>query len=171
VPLIVRLPSAIAPPPQRIGALVSLADVLPTALARFELPGTELLLGQFEGEDVLSGSFARDHALVERSADEVRKTKLGRELALLTSRWKLLRRADGEVQLYDLDGAGEFVDVLSQHADVAARLQTELDEILARKPALLEHERAGTGDAALLEGLEDLGYVGESDEEGEADGD
>ena len=163
VPLIVRLPAAIAPPPQRIGALVSLADVLPTVLARFELPGSELLLGQFEGEDVLSGDFARDLALSERSADEVKDTETGRELALLTRQWKLMRRADGAVELYDLSGAGEFVDVLPRHPDVVARLQAEMDAILARKPALLEHEQAGPVDAALLEGLEDLGYVGEDE--------
>jgi arylsulfatase A-like enzyme len=163
VPLIVRLPAAIAPPPQRVDALVSLADVLPTVLARFELPGSELLLGQFEGEDVLAGDFARDHALVERSADEVRNTKTGRELALVTRRWKLLRRADGADELHDLAGAGESVDVLARQPEVAADLRARMDAILARRPALLELERPGPENAELLEGLEDLGYVGEDE--------
>jgi arylsulfatase A-like enzyme len=160
VPLIVRLPAAIAPRPQRVGALVSLADVLPTLMARFELPGRELLLGQFEGEDVLAGDFGRDFALVERSADEVRDTKTGHELALVTRRWKLLLRADGEDQLYDLAGAGESENVIPRHPDVAAGLRAQVDAILARKPALLDDERARPEDAELLKGLEDLGYVG-----------
>jgi len=165
VPLIVRLPAAIAPPPQRIDALVSLADVLPTLMARFELPGSELLLGQFEGEDVLAGDFARDQAMVERSADEVRNTRTGRELALLTRRWKFLRRADGKDELYDLAGAGEYVDVLARQPEVAAGLRAEMDAILARKPALLDDERVGPEDVELLQGLEDLGYVGGDEQE------
>jgi arylsulfatase len=161
VPLIVRLPDSIAPEPRRIDALVSLADVLPTVMARFELPGSEILIGQFEGEDVLSGNFTREHALVERSVDGVKSTKTGREVALLTRQWKFLHRSDGKVELYDLGGAGEFVDVMAQHPDVAARLQAKLDALLARKPALLEHEQAGPEDLELLKSLEELGYVGE----------
>jgi len=162
VPLIVHLPDSIAPPPQRVGALVSLTDVMPTLMARFELRGRELLLGQFEGEDVLSGTFARDLALVQRSADEVQSTSTGRELALLTWRWKFLRRADGADLLYDLAGAGEREDVSASHGDVAAHLRSEMDSILARKPALLE-EASGPANAEVLKGLEDLGYVGEDE--------
>ena len=163
VPLIVRLPAALAVAPQRVGALVSLADVLPTVMARFELEGSELLLGQFEGEDVLTGDFARAFALVERSADEVRNTRTGRELALVTRRWKLLRRADGTDQLFDLAAAGESADVLSGQPEVAANLRARMDSILARRPALMEDERAGPEDAALLQGLEDLGYAGDDE--------
>jgi len=163
VPLIVRLPRSIAPPPQRIGALVSLADVLPTLMARFSLPGSELLLAQFEGEDVLSGSFARDRALVQRSADEVKDSKTRREVALLAGRWKLLARADGELELFDLGGAGESEDVLARHADLAARLRAELDDALARRPALLVDETPAEADADLLKGLEELGYGGEGE--------
>jgi hypothetical protein len=80
----------------------------------------------------------------------------------MTWRWKFFRGADGADALYDLAGAGEGSDVLAQHADVAARLRAEMDEILARKPALLE-DAHGPANAEVLKGLEDLGYVGEDE--------
>jgi hypothetical protein len=38
-----------------------------------------------------------------------------------------------------------------------------MDAILARRPALLDDEPTRPVDAALIEGLEDLGYVGEDE--------
>ncbi len=161
VPLILRLPGGLIAP-QRIEALVSLADLMPTVLARFELPGSELLRGQFEGEDVLSGRFSRSHAFAQRALDSPTDGGPGTQCVLLAGRWKYLYRAQGDDELYDLAGTGEFVDVLEQHADVGAQLRGIVLEILARRPALLESEQEiAAPDLELLEGLRELGYGGD----------
>ncbi len=164
VPLLVRFPSGLFPP-QRLPQLVSLVDLMPTVLGRFELPGSELLRAQFEGEDVLSGEFRRPHVLVERTSDRVGDGERGGQFALLTERWKFVHRPEGQDALHDLAGAGEFVDVLASHADVAAELRETTLEILARRPALLEQteEASREPDPELLQGLKDLGYVGEDE--------
>lgn len=163
VPLLLRLPDSLAMAPQRSATLVSLTDVMPTLLARFELPNSELLSGQFEGEDVLSGAFARDFALTERTADAPKDGESGRQFALLSGAWKYIHRPEGQDELYDLAAGGEFVDVLAQHPEVGARLRAETLTLLARRPALLEEAR-GEVDARLIEQLEDLGYGGGDDE-------
>jgi arylsulfatase A-like enzyme len=163
VPLLVHLPRALGLAPARIEAPVSLVDLMPTLLARFELPGSELLRGQFEGEDVLSGRFERAHVLLERTADELADGETGRQYALHTGRWKYIHRPAGNDELYDLSGAGEFADVQAAHPGEAAALRAELGAILARRPALLAHEDEGEADAAQLEALEGLGYGGEDD--------
>jgi arylsulfatase len=163
VPLLLRLPRALGLAPRRISTPVSLVDLMPTVLARFELAGSELLRGQFEGEDLLSGAFARPHVLLERTADELADGETGRQYALHTGRWKYIHRPEGQDELYDLAGAGEFNDVLAAHPTEAAALRAELAKLLARRPALLAHEREGEADAAQLEALEGLGYGGEDD--------
>lgn len=163
VPLILRLPPALGVPPGRVAAQASLVDLMPTLLARFELEGSELLRGQFEGEDLLSGHFARPHALLERTADELADGEEGRQYALHTGRWKLIHRPSGRDELYDLEGAGEHVDVLAANAALAGALRAELQALLARRPALLEREQEGEADAAHLEELEGLGYGGEDE--------
>ena len=166
VPLIVHFPAGVIAP-GRIDALVSLVDLMPTVLARFELPGSELLRAQFEGEDVLSGAFSRTHALVERTTDVLADGENGPQYALLSGPWKYVYRPQGTDELYDLAGAGEFVDVLSANSALGSELRDTAREILARRPALLEAEEktAPRPDARLIEGLRDLGYVG--DDEGD----
>jgi arylsulfatase A-like enzyme len=149
------------PQPQRIPQLVSLADLMPTLLARFELPGSELLVGQFEGEDVLSGAFTRDLALAERTADELRDGETGPQYALHSGRWKLIHRPEGKDQLFDMQGAGEREDVAAAHADVLAQLRAEARALLARRPALLPDPEPREADLELIEALEDLGYGGD----------
>jgi len=158
VPWVLRLPGGLLPP-QRIESTVSLADLMPTLLARFELPGSELLVGQFEGEDVLSGRFARDSALVARTADELKDGETGRQFALVAGRWKYVHRPEGRDELYDLEGEGEFHDVLAAHPGLGAELRRATEALLARKPALLEVEES-PADPEMLRSLEELGYGG-----------
>jgi len=164
VPLVLRLPGNLIAP-GRIDSIVSLADLMPTILARFELPESELFLGQFEGQDALSGAFARDTALVARTADPIQDGETGRQFALLAGHWKYIHRPEGTDELYDLGGAGEFVDVLGEHAALGARLRAMTEGILERKPALLEEEGGGEADKELLRSLEDLGYGGGGEDE------
>jgi arylsulfatase len=169
VPLIVRLPGRMLPP-QRLPQLVSLADVAPTVCARFELPDSATFVGQFEGEDVLSGHFARDTALAARTADELQDGETGRQFALHSGRWKYVHRVGGRDELVDL-ASGDGADVLARRPEVGARLRAETLALLARRPALLADDPdLPVGDPELLRSLEDLGYGGGDDEdEGESE--
>lgn len=164
VPFVIRLPGGMVAP-GRISALVSLADLMPTVLARFELPGSELLREQFEGEDVLTGHFLRDSALTTRSSDIRVENDPGQQYALLAGPWKFIYRPEGAEELYDLTAGGEFEDVLAREPAVGARLRARVEELLARHPARLEE--AGPVDESLLRSLEELGYGGEHDADGE----
>jgi len=167
VPLILRLPGGLLPP-QRLPQLVSLADVAPTVLARFELPASglaPLFLGQLEGEDVLSGRYTRDSALAARTADELKDGESGRQFALHSGTWKYIHRPAGTDELVDL-AAGDGRDVRAQHPEVAARLLAETRALLERRSALLpEDPELEAADPELLRSLEDLGYGGGDEDE------
>jgi arylsulfatase A-like enzyme len=161
VPLIVRFPPGLISQPQRTDALVSLTDLMPTVLARFELPGSELLRAQFEGEDVLSGEFTRASVLAARTQDEVRDGEVGSQFALHSGRWKLIHRPDGHDQLFDMAGEGERLDVAAANPDVFARLLGETRTLLARRPMGISEPAPGAADAEHLEALKELGYGGD----------
>lgn len=160
VPLVLRLPSGQAQP-RRVRALVSLTDLMPTLLARFALPGSEELRAQFQGEDVLSGTFVRDEALVGRSTDIQLPSDPGPMYALLSGPWKFIHRTEGHDELYDLSSTGEFVDVLARRPEVGERLRARTLALLAQHAARTDPEATGAGDERLLKGLRDLGYGGE----------
>jgi arylsulfatase len=164
VPLIVRFPRGLIRQPQRIDALVSLTDLMPTVFARFKLAGCERLRAQFEGEDVLSGAFTRERALAERTHGALRDGEVGPLFALYSGRWKLIHRPGGRDELFDLAGADEPVDVAAANPDVLARLLAETHTLLARRPAPTPDAAPygpGPAEAEPLEALEELGYGGE----------
>lgn len=163
VPLVVRFPAGLVEP-GRVQALVSLADLMPTLLGRFELPGSEALRAQFQGEDVLSGAFVRNEVLVGRSTDIRIPSDPGRVYALLAGDWKYLHRDEGQDELYDLAGAGEFVNVLADEPEIGARLRTRTLELLASHAAEADEEADSPGDEQLLQDLQDLGYGGEDED-------
>jgi arylsulfatase A-like enzyme len=82
-------------------------------------------------------------------------------IAVIDGRWKLIRRADGELALYDrlADGA-DRVRRESEAPEVVARLQEHARARLqARREALLRMLPAPELDETLLEQLEELGYL------------
>ena len=81
----------------------------------------------------------------------------------MTDRWKLVRRADGAEQLYDLVAdPGERDDVNEGNDRVVADLRRTLDDALSRR-AVAPSDQPAHGDAALpdeqIEALRSLGYV------------
>ena len=83
--------------------VTSLVDVLPTVLARFDGEASRRFLEQAEGEDALAGG--ADRAVGRSRSARVASAPAGRaaaSIALVTDRWKLVRRADGAEELYDL---------------------------------------------------------------------
>ena len=163
VPLIVRFPPDVVETPLRVDRVVSMVDVLPTVLARFDGEASRRFLEQAEGEDVLAGTRGRGWALAQRTTRERAGWERGGEYALMTDRFKLVRRPGGEEELYDLAAdPNERVDVSGRYAKEAAALRRTLDEALRRRPQARDSDAEG-GDSETppdqLEALRSLGYV------------
>jgi arylsulfatase A-like enzyme len=163
VPLIVRFPPGVVSAPLRVAQVTSLVDVLPTVLARFDGEASRRFLEQAEGEDALAGGQPRGWALAQRTGRERAGWTSGGEYALVTERWKLVRRAGGGEELYDLAAdPGEHHDVSQGNDDVAATLRRTLDEAL-RHPASPPSGDPTEEDDAVpdeqIEALRSLGYV------------
>ena len=158
VPLIVHFPADVGGRARREGGIVSLVDLAPTLLARFDEPALHAFGEQLEGRDLLSPAFDRPFAYTQEATRFTRRE--GLECALVSRRWKYVHRDHGAEELYDLEGAGEFTDVLAANSDVAAKFERELAAMLERVPLLAESIQLEPEEtSALLEDLEDLGYT------------
>jgi arylsulfatase len=159
VPLIMRFPPGVVRAPLRVGRVVSLVDALPTVLSRFDGEASRRFLEQAAGEDALAGGPGRGWALAQRTGRERAGWQAGGEYALVTDRWKLVRRAGGAEELYDLAAdPGELDDVSGSHPDVMAALGRALDEVVESRTS----PPAEAGDAVpeeQIEALRSLGYV------------
>jgi arylsulfatase A-like enzyme len=160
VPLIMRFPPGVVRAPLRIGRVVSLVDVLPTVLSRFDGDASRRLLEQAAGEDVLGDGPGRGWALAQRTGRERAGWQAGSEYALVSDRWKLVRRGGGAQELYDLAAdPGELHDVSERHPDVMADLGRALDDAVEHRAAPPPHEGDDAVPEEQIEALRSLGYV------------
>jgi len=145
VPLIFHAPDGRLAP-RRIGSIVELVDLLPTALELLEV--AVAADAPFSGRSLaplLRGESPREHraALGQRGAiprgDQVRRLPQedpgdldGQQFALTEARWKLLHHTAGPDRLYDLaSDPYESRDLLAEgEAPEATRLRSALDERL-----------------------------------------
>ena len=166
VPLVIRFPAGSVAQPARSRALVSLVDLMPTLLAALRVPGLEAWRAQFAGRDVLDPALARPGVFTAEATEFHRSKKRPYECALVTGRWKYVR-AEGEPgRLYDLEGAGETVDVAAANAALAGELGRLLDAELASSIlAPAADEPLDPEAQELLEQLEGLGYGGGDEDE------
>jgi arylsulfatase A-like enzyme len=161
VPLVVRFPAAARMAPRRSSALVSLVDLVPTLLARVPIAGLEEYRSQLVGADVLAPGFARAHVFTSEATEFHRGDRKPYACAVLTGRWKYARAGGGAGHLYDLEGAGEGVDVAAANPALAAELEAVLtaelaSSILGRAASRVTEPE----EIELLEQLEGLGYGG-----------
>jgi arylsulfatase len=167
VPLIVRFPPGVVRPPLRVPSVVSLVDVMPTVLGRFESEAGRRLAAQAEGQDVLGGAPLRGWALAQRTSRPRASWQPGDEFALVTDRFKLVRRADGAEEVYDLTAdPGERSAVDAAQSAAGAGLRRTLDQVLARGAARRPDTGAAGGEPDApseehLDALRSLGYVDE----------
>jgi len=168
VPLVIHFPAGGVTQPACSGTLVSLVDLMPTLLAALPLDGLEAWRAQFAGRDVLDPHLARPGVFTAETTEFHRGKKRSYECALVTGRWKYVC-AEGEPgRLYDLEGAGETVDVSAEQAALARELDRLLGAELASSILTSDEDEPLDPEAqALLEQLENLGYGGgdEDDED------
>jgi arylsulfatase A-like enzyme len=155
VPLILRGPGV--PAGRRLPGLVSLVDVVPTALSLLGLPVPDGLdgvdLSRHFGDGIPQGRsvFGEADRKVERH-DSLRAVRRGD--------WKLvLDRFTGELALYDLAAdPGERVDVSARHPERVRELRAEIEAFMARPP-VGQAPKLIELDADEMKALQALGYL------------
>lgn len=156
VPLFVRGPGV---PVGRNDQLMSIIDVLPTALSFApEFPAGSFLQ-QSRGVNVLSTDFA------ERAVFGMGGKEEG-SFSLTEGHWKYILRPEATDSLFDLSSDPfELDDLLEKESERAGRMkQRLLEEILSQKEAharLSSGATQGTIDPKHLEELRALGYTGD----------
>jgi len=171
VPLVMRFPEVTSLPSaaeERVGEVVSLIDVMPTVLGRYDLAASRALGAQATGEDLFGVETPRGLAFAQRSVRdrdwEPCEACDGLKYALVTPRWKYYHRPEGEDELYDLVAdPGELEDVAASHPQVAENLKRRLIELAMERPRGLLPR--GEVDPEVLqryrETLGQIGYTGE----------
>lgn len=158
-PLFIRAPGA---KPARIDTLLSVADVMPTALGLQPIEGTTDFLKQTSGRNVLSSEFVARPVLSQMST---RQLKFGKPLsyALTGPQYKCTWDDTGATTLYDLVADPyELTDVAADKPEELARcvktLTGVLDEQKARGKALGAGKTTDM-DPSKVEQLKALGYL------------
>jgi arylsulfatase A-like enzyme len=168
IPLIVRAPRWAAWKPGRIGAVVSLLDIVPTVLEICDVPADETLHG------VSLSGLARDEepgprALVAQRRRFPKRTRerRGDRFTASTplhalrgdSALKYLRSGDGVEELYDLEAdPWERHNLAAERPEDAARLRAAMEGLLARSSSTEEITEPEL-DPETEEALRALGYV------------
>ena len=158
-PLFIRAPGA---KPARVDTLLSVADVLPTALALSPIEGTTDFLKQTSGSNVLANDFKARPVLSQMST---RQLKFGKPLsyALTGPQYKCTWDDTGNSALYDLHADPYELKDVSE--DNPAELETcvgELTRVLDKHKARGKALGAGkttTMDPSKVEQLRALGYL------------
>jgi len=178
VPLVVRFPHG---EPGRVDAPVSVVDIVPTILEAADLPRPAVLTGH-----PLGGALPARRARPSQQLDDVEalhfdgfKLILGRSefgdaaLALLDEDGEVAgpppggagpAAGDGErpVEVYALEpDPREQDDLAERDPERVARLRALLEAFVERHPPIERGEGAAAPDAALLEELRAMGYLGD----------
>ena len=154
VPLIIKLSGQKGP--KQVSTLAGLVDIFPTLckLLNVSVPS------DVHGADLMqyfSGHEKRDEGLF---AESLYATKYGGNslLSIITERWKYIQTTQPE--LYDLGSdAGETVNLVGQHPQVAQDLQAQLREILEKTTQTNKNQEEIQLEEDTLKRLESLGYV------------
>lgn len=165
VPLMIRFPNVA---PSRFEPLVSLMDVFPTVLARYNLPWAETFVRQGSGVNVLSAEFKERPILTQRSGRECGEYG-GSLFALTTPRWRFHYTPEKPALLFDRQAdPHELRDESGNESLVTEQLRHETLSFVKRLETRGEKLRTETREPLLDEQLKAemaaLGYA-YSDEE------
>ncbi|MCX7047656.1 MAG: sulfatase-like hydrolase/transferase [Candidatus Sumerlaeota bacterium] len=118
--------------------LMSVQDVYPTLAAAAGVPVKDEQ--KLDGKNLWAP--LRSGNVQDRGAFVI----AGTDFALFDGDWKLIETADGKRSLYQIvKDPGETTDLLAQHADIAQRLGTKLDEVKKDLPEVRARPRPGPG--------------------------
>jgi len=150
IPLVMRMPGAIAPGRQTNG-LISSVDLVPTILSLVRQPVPPGLQGR-DLSDLARGKTdrGRDYAFIENIPYPFKREK-GEERCVLDDRWKLILSTRRPPELYDLKTDPEEVTnrwAEMEASEVAARLMGELEKWAKETkdelaPKLIQRSRSG----------------------------
>jgi len=169
VPLMIRFPKELAGGlPQRVPALVSLIDVLPTVLGRVTPAWAATFLAQASGVDVLAPGFVERPIVAQRSARECGGNE-GPAYALTTPEWRFHYFKRGGHMLFDrrLD-PHELTNVFGSAGAVAEQMlaleRTLVGALKSRGKELTAGvaARVASLPPEIAREMEALGYTGES---------
>ena len=169
VPFLLRVPGRA---PERCGKVISTIDIVATALDLTPGMPKEEFLAQARGRNVLSDDFE------ERPVFSM-SPRSQNEFSLTTSRWRFIRRPEGDDELFDLKSDPyELKDVGDENPKVrsAFRQQVEMmikEQKLRRRYYLrgvVQAKLSAEEEAAHVEALRKLGYVDGEGEEAGGDG-
>jgi len=154
VPLVFSLPKAL-PSGHIVTQLVELTDVFPTIAEILGWPGND----ELEGRSLVPAWQAAE-AIDRPVYAESEYARLGFGWAPLhsvtTNQWKYIEAPRSE--LYDrVKDPGEEINVIAEHPDIAAQMQTTLWDLT--KPMKLRAEPNAVRDPEMIRRLQSLGYV------------
>jgi tetratricopeptide (TPR) repeat protein len=155
VPLIFSYPSRL-PQGRAVSATVRLVDVVPTILDLMDWPAMDDLPGNSLRTAIEADAF---DSLPAYGETEYPKVAFGWASlhSYTTGRWKFIDAPRPE--LYDrIADPAELTNVIDEHSEVAARLQADLEGLLATVPR--RDAQSMNLDEDALRALESLGYVG-----------
>ncbi len=162
VPLMVRVPGR---QPERLDPLMSIIDVLPTALRFVDGFPSADFTRQARGKDVFSETFTEP--AVFGMGDRFTKT-----FSLTDENWKVVLRPDGTVSLFDRRADPfELNDVFDANQDRAESMRSQLTSEIEAQRRTHESFKLGASTGELvtdeqhLDELGGLGYSGEDQED------
>ena len=175
VPLLMRFPEAhgggSAGRPHRFEPVVSLIDVFPTMLGRlrpFRTPLVARFLEQSTGVDVLAPGFEPRPVFAQRTGREVADDP-GTMYALTAPEWKFVSEESQPDRLFDRTAdPHELVDLAGERPELARKAREALEAAMLEQTtrgALFESGSPSEHDGDLLRQLQELGYMGGSEDE------
>ncbi len=162
VPLILRFPGDSVPQPSVVPGPVSLVDLMPTVVARLDVPAVRAFLAQAEGADFLSPAFDRPFAFTQRSVRDRPEWPSGLEFGVTTREHTFYDYTQHPDELYDLRrDPDEFENVIERFPREAERGRGWIRDVLGRRPYEVPAGPENEAAEEFRRALKDLGYLGE----------
>lgn len=159
VPLVMRLPETVLQGPVRHDEVVTLLDVMPTALELLDVPAPRGLEGRslagiLRGEDVPE--------VPAVAAIRPMNSRFRPAFSVRTTRWHWIWIPPSGQELFDLAADPlERADVADEHPEVVAQLRTHLEAWRARAEDSVFGSGVQVDDSGLIQEIEALGYTAE----------
>lgn len=137
VPMAIRFPKALGVAPQRVSALASTIDLLPTALARAQPELAAKLVAQGDARDLLAEGGAREFVLTQRTKRDNARNDPGPIYAWRSAEWTYVHRPQLSDYLFDRKADPlELENLTAKQPERAAELAARALAAFGLAPAL-----------------------------------